>query len=138
MRERLEHWLRGAVGKGCLLVALIAIGQWTGEWYPLSHFPMYSGFANSTWYVFVTDEAGQPIPVERTFSMRCAYLKKVFISQGGKLRSESRAAEAVLKMLVKRSPTSFQGKALELHRRDIKRNGRRMTTSEKTLGSIDL
>jgi hypothetical protein len=48
------------------------------EWYPFSHFPMYSSFEDYTYYVFVTDEHDRPVAVESLYGIRTSVLKKVY------------------------------------------------------------
>jgi len=76
MRERLATWWSAVPCK--LLWALVAICALLQEWYPFSHFPMYSNFEPYTYYVYVADETDQPVPLVSTFGIRAANLKKIY------------------------------------------------------------
>lgn len=60
------------------------------EQYPFSHFPMYSSFGKSTYYIYLADGAGQPLGTNPTAGMSTPTLKKVFDSE---LRKERRELE---------------------------------------------
>lgn len=49
-----------------------------GEFYPFSNFPMYSSFAPSTYYVYVTDLNDNPVPVTRLTGKVLSNLKKQY------------------------------------------------------------
>ena len=51
------------------------------ENYPFSHFPMYSRMAGNTFYVYVTDQNDEPIPIHTLTSIRTGKLKKIFRTQ---------------------------------------------------------
>jgi len=51
------------------------------EQYPFSNFPMYSTFGSSTWYVYLADGNGQPIPSATAVGMSTPTLKKVFTTE---------------------------------------------------------
>ena len=53
-------------------VACLAIG----EQFPFSDFPMYSSFQRDTYYVYLADESGQPLPTLSTLGMTTPILKK--------------------------------------------------------------
>ena len=59
------------------------------EFYPFSHFPMYSGLAQSTTVVFVTDEEEQPFAFRDVFQIGAANAKKIFNTELTRL-AESR------------------------------------------------
>lgn len=61
-----------------LLVATVIAFQSIGEFFPVSRFPMYAETRKSTWYVYVTDGADQPVPVQRHFRLSAGFLRKVF------------------------------------------------------------
>ncbi len=50
------------------------------ENYPFSHFPMYSSFSNHTYFLYLTNAAGQPISTVR-FGLSSSTLKKIFDRQ---------------------------------------------------------
>ncbi len=51
-----------------------------GENYPFSNFPMYSSFAKNSYYLYLADAAGRPLPTTR-FGMTTPGLKKIFESK---------------------------------------------------------
>ncbi len=51
------------------------------ESFPFSHFPMYSKFSDFTYYVFIADEFGEPIPLKENFGIRTTFLKKIYITE---------------------------------------------------------
>ena len=60
-----------------LVLLLTAAGLAMGEWYPLSHYPMYSHFEGQEYYVFLADGEGQPVPC-KDFGLTAPKLKKRF------------------------------------------------------------
>lgn len=56
------------------------------ENYPFSHFPMYSRFSDRTYYVYVTDRAGDPIPVQSITYIRTSRIKKVYDGNLGRIK----------------------------------------------------
>ncbi len=132
------RFLRAVWAKAGLMIVLIVIGQKVGEWYPISHFPMYSVFGKTSWYVYVTNQDGDPIPVERVFSIRAAYLKKVYKKKAATLRGGRDAAEATLAFLRDRKPASLEATGLQLKKVSVKRKDGKLLTSEKTLGRLEL
>ncbi|MFM7182865.1 MAG: hypothetical protein ACKO2G_15585 [Verrucomicrobiales bacterium] len=59
------------------------------EFYPLSHFPMYSNFGQYDYVVFISDQNGKPLPLEAlTAGVRTAKLKKKFDGELGKVQKE--------------------------------------------------
>ena len=49
-----------------------------GEQYPFSNFPMYSSFGRDTYYVYLADPAGEPLPTVKTVGVTTAILKKIY------------------------------------------------------------
>lgn len=47
-----------------------------GEWYPFSNFPMYSTFEPTAYFVYVTDESDQPVPIWDIFGTWPSAVKK--------------------------------------------------------------
>jgi hypothetical protein len=76
MRQRLASWWRAVPCK--LLWALVAACALLQEWYPFSHFPMYSNFEPFTYYVYAADGDDQPVPLATAFGIRSANLKKIY------------------------------------------------------------
>ena len=62
-------------------VGLMVLALWLiKEWYPFSHFPMYSDPDPEADYYFLADEHGDPIPMLTLFNTRTARAKKVYRS----------------------------------------------------------
>ncbi len=72
------QWLRSTRCKWLLLVTVLCLVL--RENYPFSHFPMYSSFSNETYFLYLTDAAGQPIATSR-FGLSSSTLKKIFDRQ---------------------------------------------------------
>jgi hypothetical protein len=83
--QRAWRFLLGTRLKPLLVLAAVCLT--VREQYPFSHFPMYSSFSKSTYYVYLTDGAGQPVATLPTVGMSTPTLKKVFDSE---LRNERR------------------------------------------------
>lgn len=73
--------------KVCLFgVALLWLAK---EFYPLSHFPMYSDFGPYDYVVFISDQNGEPLPLESvTAGIRTARLKKTFNGELKRVQAE--------------------------------------------------
>ena len=56
------------------------------EQYPFSNFPMYSSFGPTTYYLYIADGTGAPIPTLATLGISTPKLKKVFSSEMRKAR----------------------------------------------------
>ena len=69
------------------MCAVIAVAYVTGEWYPLSSFPMYSKFDERTYYVYLADEAGEPVPTVR-YQIVASELKKHYRRELNKLEDQ--------------------------------------------------
>jgi hypothetical protein len=63
------------------LLVLTAASLLIQEQYPFSDFPMYSTFGPKTYYLYLADGAGVPIPVLTVLGMRTTTLKKVFATE---------------------------------------------------------
>jgi hypothetical protein len=48
------------------------------ENYPFSDFPMYSTFTDQTFYVYVADQDGRPVPVQDITYARTSKLKRIY------------------------------------------------------------
>jgi hypothetical protein len=69
------------------MCVVIAVAYVTGEWYPLSSFPMYSKFDERTYYVYLADEAGNPVPTVR-YQIVASELKKHYRRELNKLENQ--------------------------------------------------
>ena len=72
------QWLRTTRCKWLLLVTVLCLVL--RENYPFSHFPMYSSFSDETYFLYLTDVAGQPIATTR-LGLSSSTLKKIFDRQ---------------------------------------------------------
>lgn len=78
-------WIRRTETQPLLLVTAACL--LIGERYPFSNFPMYSSFSDSTYYVYLTDAADQPLSTYAAIGVSTATLKKMYESA---LRAEMR------------------------------------------------
>lgn len=78
--RRLEA-LRGGAVRLIPLVLTIVLCLAFKENFPFSHFPMYKSFGDHTYYVFVADADGEPIPVQSITHVRTSRLKKIYDGQ---------------------------------------------------------
>lgn len=61
------------------MLAMIAMTLWIDEeWYPISKFPMYSSHPQKVFFVNITNENDEVIPVLFEFGMRASHLTKVY------------------------------------------------------------
>ena len=94
IRERL---LRLWAGLRCgPLLAIAAACLILEEQYPFSHFPMYSSFSPSTFYVYLADGSGQPLASFATVGQSTATLKKIY--RAGLQRQARRQTTSVGKL----------------------------------------
>ena len=63
------------------------------ENFPFSHYPMYSNFDDQTYYVWLADSNGEPIPVQKVTYMRLGKIKKIYNTGLQKVRENSRNAK---------------------------------------------
>jgi hypothetical protein len=68
-------WLRRTRCKWLLVMTLLSLGL--RENYPFSNFPMYSSFSQHTYFLYLTDAAGEPIKT-RQLGLSSSALKKIF------------------------------------------------------------
>jgi len=141
MIDRITTWIRRCAGlvrrtEALPLVVLTAACLLFEEWYPLSHFPMYSSFASNTYYVYLTDGADRPLATVDVAGMNTPALKKVYDGElrrerrriqsgGGTISAEQTQAvgRAVLERVKSSPPAQAAGEALpdvlRLYRVDI-------------------
>jgi hypothetical protein len=147
MIDRITSWIRRCGRfvrrtETLPLVALTAACLLFEEWYPLSHFPMYSSFTSSTYYVYLADGADRPLATLDMAGMNTPALKKVYDgelrrerrriqSSGGTINAEQTQAvgRAVLERVKNSPPAQAAGEALpdvlRLYRVDLElREGR--------------
>lgn len=70
------------------------------ESFPFSHFPMYSKFSDFTYYVFIANEFGEPIPLRENFGIRTTFLKKIYITEVRALNPEGIATRDLSQSLL--------------------------------------
>jgi hypothetical protein len=68
-------WLRRTRCKWLLVMTLLCLGL--RENYPFSNFPMYSSFSQHTYYLYLTNAAGEPVAT-RQLGLSSSALKKIF------------------------------------------------------------
>ena len=89
------QWLRTTRCKWLLFVTVMCLVL--RENYPFSNFPMYSSFSDETYFLYLTDAAGQPIATTR-LGLSSSTLKKIF----------DRQRRSNLKKYRSAGPTRFQ------------------------------
>ncbi|MDQ3119972.1 MAG: hypothetical protein M3Q89_10465 [Verrucomicrobiota bacterium] len=76
---RVLDFLRRIPGRPLLLITAVCL--LLREEFPFSHFPMYSSFGRSTYYVYLTNGADQPLPTVTTLGVSTPTLKKIYESE---------------------------------------------------------
>jgi len=61
---------------GGILIALLCL--LLKENFPFTHYPMYSNFEDQTYYVWLSDGEGEPIPIQNTTGLRLGRIKKIY------------------------------------------------------------
>ena len=59
-----------------------------GEQYPITRFPMYDKFPDHTYYVYVADKDGNPIPVHKLTGINTSKLKKPYDKELNRVRKK--------------------------------------------------
>lgn len=77
-------WITGAVTMACLGCLSY------GEWYPFSHFPMYSKNRDEAFVLYVTDENDRLLPTREHFQRTGSTVKKHHDAILKKMKSEGR------------------------------------------------
>ncbi|MFT4550482.1 MAG: hypothetical protein ACI9UA_000485 [Pseudoalteromonas tetraodonis] len=85
-----------------LMLALCATAFVVGEQYPITRFPMYDKFPDHTFYVYITDREGQPIPVHDLTGINTSKLKKPYDKQLNKARKELKKRKLELSIAERR------------------------------------
>ena len=75
-----QRWSRFVRHPASLLVWFTLLSVVVREQYPVSHFPMYSGFESETWYIYFETADGNPIQTKRAFRNTVARCKKRYSS----------------------------------------------------------
>ena len=71
-----------------LVLALCGTSFFIGEQYPLTNFPMYKSFPDHTFYVYVGDKNGEPIPVKDLTGINTSKLKKPYNKEIDRVRKK--------------------------------------------------
>lgn len=69
-----------------LILALCGSSFLIGEHYPVTRFPMYDKFPDHTFYVYVSDKDGNPIPVHELTGINTSKLKKPYDKELNEVR----------------------------------------------------
>ena len=72
-------WLKAIPVPAFILTTILCLAL--RENYPFSHFPMYSRMSGNTFYVYVTDQNDEPVPIHTLTSIRTGRLKKIYNSR---------------------------------------------------------
>lgn len=135
-----------------LVIAMIACYA-SGEFYPLSSFPMYSKFDDRTYLVYLKSPDGEALPTIRSLSMPSSQLKKRYGAELKELKSElkgshfdwskeqkQKAGEATLQYLNDTfSPGSFANRKLkgaQLIDVRIRRTNGKLVVTEEPIATI--
>ena len=124
-----QDWLRGMKGWLILSPMMIAVAAcyWFEDFYPLSHFPMYSKFDDRTYYVYLQAKDGSALATVPNFKIYSSDLKKHYSRDLKELKADFKgshfdwteaqkwkAGMATLDYLRKeRSPKAFADGAME-------------------------
>jgi len=73
LRSRCARFLRHPAS---VLVWVVVFSLIVKENYPFSHYPMYSGFEDKTYYFYLTSE-GEPVPAKPVFRVSVPRIKKI-------------------------------------------------------------
>lgn len=92
-RPPVRGTLRGTLAACTPMIALTVLLLVLRENYPFSHFPMYSSFSRHTYYVYVKDRRGDPIPVLELSGIRTSSLKKIYNTRLKKTLKDLRDAD---------------------------------------------
>ena len=82
LADQIRHWVRVITRVPFLAVIVLAlIMQATKEFYPFSHYPMYSDLPPSVEYYYLTTAKGEPLPQVRYFGFSTSWTKKMLNSR---------------------------------------------------------
>jgi len=116
-----------------VLVLLVALSLVLREFYPFSHYPLYTTFDGKTWYVYLTDQDDKPLPAVAVTRTRASRIKKIYNSRLRKLQTKKKgrnrdtpssqlmAAQQTLDYLLSLKRVRFppQTEEIRLHRVDL-------------------
>jgi hypothetical protein len=68
-------------------MVVIAFMLWDSL-FPFSSFPMYGDFPDRTYYVYVADEGGRPLPLFDQFGYRSTFVKRIYDRKVGDIVEE--------------------------------------------------
>ncbi len=80
--DQIRNWFRMIAKIPFLAVIVLAlVMQATKEFYPFSHYPMYSDLTPSVEYYYLTTARGEPLPQVRYFGFSTSWTKKMLNSR---------------------------------------------------------
>lgn len=131
-----------------LIIALCLVLQ---EFYPFSHFPMYSTFGSKSHYVYLADSNDEPIAIKKYFKYSAPKLKKMFVTRLNFMKKAQNvkdttmelrkdAARTLLAYLVKESDPNIIKpiKVLKLYVVDIKLENKEIMRTPTLLAEVVL
>lgn len=134
---------------GVIILALIM--QATKEYYPFSHYPMYSDLPPSVEYYYLTTGKGEPLPQVRFFGFSTSWTKKMLNSRlrkitGGRDIDDASPAEIkeagqqTLQYLMDHCKDDHKAKlaveGLQLHCVFVERSGNRLTRRPSVVAEL--
>jgi hypothetical protein len=151
----IKRWCRSSPRR--LLWALVVIMFLLEDRvFPFSSFPMYGNFPDRTYYVYLADEMGQPLPLFDAFGYRTTFLKRVYNRKVKELVKELEGAgeevelhlltaeqlrpagDATLRWLVesdrRRAKKSGQPQSLRLEQVDVILKDGKLVRETRTVG----
>lgn len=75
--------------------------------YPFSHFPMYDKFPDHTFYIFLKDGKGEPVPLQTVTGTRTASFKKPYDKELNKIRKQLKKSKKDL-TVAERAPAALR------------------------------
>ena len=146
---KLLKGLRRMPLKFCLVLTIfMAVVQ---EWYPFSHFPMYSSFEPLAFYIYVADKEDVPYAMQRDFGTRTARLKKIYegelkrlarnhprgsksLTREERLPAGDLAMDFLLKNASDQGQKLFESRGLRLYQVDIRYENDKITKTPMLVG----
>lgn len=134
---------------GVIILALIM--QATKEYYPFSHYPMYSDLPPSVEYYYLTTGKGEPLPQVRFFGFSTSWTKKMLNSRlrkitGGRNIDDAspveikEAGQQTLQYLMDHCKDHQRAKlvaeGLQLHCVFVERTGNRLTRRPSVVAEL--
>ncbi|MBL9142486.1 MAG: hypothetical protein JNM99_02285 [Verrucomicrobiaceae bacterium] len=150
------HWFL-VVLMGLVIPLATSKTEKPGEFYPFSNFPMYSRFEPETYYVYVTSEKGDLVPVGPMFGRSISDVKKAYDRKLSNLKKsikgvrkvdmpadkKAEAAKECLQWLVEITPPVNQDKlkalgTIHMHEVQIEFVDGKINKADTLVGSLSL